>query len=79
MPNDKSEKVLVFLCTELRTRNFRNVLRQFGAEWRSKGAFNEHTQHDGMRPLFWTVFELHNTAAAAMMDVKPANFALRPD
>jgi hypothetical protein len=45
----------------------------------SEGFFNEHMQHEGIRPLFQTALELHNTAAAAMMDVRPANFELRPN
>ncbi len=36
-------------------------------------------QEECLRPFFQTVFALHNVAEAAMMDVKPANFALRPN
>ena len=76
-PQDKSQKVLVFLCTELLTRNVRDELPQFGAEWRRTGDISSRMQEEILRPWFRTMHELHNTAVAAMMDVKPANFAVR--
>jgi len=78
-PGDAKENVLVFLCTELLTQNFRNVLRPIGAEWRSTAVISERMQEECLRPFFQTVFALHKVAEAAMMDVKPANFALRPN